>query len=180
MKKIILILSLTSLIVISLKAQSLYSTKSGSITFFSKAPMEDISAKTSEVESKLAPANGQVVFTLLIQGFQFPNQLMEDHFNENYMESSKYPKSTFKGAVTNIQEVNFTREGKYPVKVKGSLTIHGVTKDVETDGTIEIKDGKPIAKTTFNILLKDYNIGGAMIGSKIASSIAITVDCKYE
>lgn len=180
MKKLILLFALVTLTVVTSTSQTLYSTKSGTITFYSKAALEDISAKNTEVESKFAPASGQVVFTLLIQGFKFPNQLMEDHFNENYLESGKYPKSTFKGSVTNIQEVNFGKDGKYPVKVKGSLTIHGVTNDVETDGIIEIKDGKPTAKTTFNILLKDYNIGGSMIGTKIAKTIAITIDCKYE
>lgn len=180
MKKLILLFAMITLITVAATSQNVFSTKSGSITFYSKATMEDISAKNSEVESKLASANGQVVFTLLIQGFKFPNQLMEDHFNENYMESSKFPKSIFKGTITNIQEVNFSKDGKYPVKVKGNLTIHGVSKDIETDGTIEVKDGKPTAKTTFNILLKDYNIGGSMIGTKIAKTIAITVDCKYE
>jgi hypothetical protein len=164
----------------TITAQKLYSTKSGKISFESKASLEDIEAINSEVESKLLPGNGQIVFSLLIRGFQFENQLMEDHFNEDYLESSKYPKATFKGFITNIKEINFTKDGTYPAKVKGSLSIHGVTKEVTSNGTITVSKGTIRAKSTFDIKLKTYNIGGSMIGKKIAETIAITVDCLYK
>lgn len=167
-------------LMISVQAQSIYSTKTGKISFYSNAALEDITAKNSEVESKLSPSSGQIVFMLLIKGFQFENQLMEDHFNENYMESSKYPKSDFKGYITNIKDIDFKTDGTYPAKVKGSLTIHGVTKEVESAGTIEVKGGKPTAKAKFKVALKDYGIGGAMIGKKIAENIEITVNCQYD
>jgi polyisoprenoid-binding protein YceI len=163
----------------SLAAQKIYSTKTGSISFFSSAPLQDIEAKTSEVESKLA-ANGQIVFTLLIKGFQFDNQKMEDDFNEDYMESSKYPKASFKGNITNINQIDFSKDGTYPAQVKGDLTIHGVTKPITADGTIEVKGSKVIARSKFNIAVKDYNIGGALVGKKIANTIAITINCEYE
>jgi polyisoprenoid-binding protein YceI len=167
-------------VVATTNAQKLYSTKSGNISFESKAPLEDIEAKNSEVESKLLPSNGQVVFTLLMKGFQFENQLMEDHFNENYVESSKFPKADFKGFITNVNNVNFSKDGTYPAKVKGNLTIHGVTKEVLTDGTVIVKNGKATANSRFNIKLKDYGIGGGLIGKKIAETITIIVDCQYE
>jgi polyisoprenoid-binding protein YceI len=163
----------------TISAQKILSTKSGKITFFSDAPLEDIEARNSEVESKLLPSNGQVVFTLLVKGFQFENQMMEDHFNENYLESNKFPKADFKGFITNAKEINFTKDGTYPAKVSGDLTLHGVTKKVNTDGTVVVKGGKVSAKSKFNIKLKDYGIGGSMIGSKIAESITINVDCQY-
>jgi hypothetical protein len=163
----------------NLKAQKIYSTKTGRITFFSSTPIQDIEAKTSEVESKLA-SNGQIAFTLLIKGFQFENQKMEDDFNEDYMESTKYPKANFKGNVTNISNINLSKDGTYPAKVRGELTIHGVTKEITSDGTIEVKGAKVIAKSKFNIAVKDFNIGGALIGKKIASALAINVDCEYE
>lgn len=178
MKQIITILAFTTLFS-SMYAQKIYSTKTGKISFFSSAPLEDIEAKTSEVESKFA-SNGQIVFTLLMKGFEFENQLMEDHFNEEYLESSKYPKADFKGNITNISEINLSKDGAYPVKVKGNLTIHGVTKEVASDGTIEVKGSKMTAKSKFNISLKDYNVGGALIGKKIANNIAITINCEYE
>jgi polyisoprenoid-binding protein YceI len=179
MKKL-LIAALTLGLITTANAQKIYSTKTGNISFFSNAPLEDIEARNTEVESKLAPSNGQVVFTLLMKGFQFENQLMEDHFNENYVESSKFPKSDFKGYITNIKEINFSKDGSYPAKVKGSLTIHGITKEVETNGTVDVKGGKVTARTKFNVNLKDYGIGGALVGKKIAENIAITVNCQYE
>ena len=148
----------------TLQAQKLYSTKSGKISFESKAALEDIEAINSEVESKLLSSNGQIVFALLIKGFQFENQTMEDHFNEDYMESSKFPRADFKGSITNIKEINFAKDGTYPTKVKGKLTIHGVTKEVTTEGTITVKSGKAAANSKFDIKLKDYKIGGSMIG----------------
>lgn len=180
MKKLFFLITMTGLIISGLQAQKIYSTKNGKISFFSSAPLEDIEAKNNEVESKLASANGQVVFTLLMKGFQFENQLMEDHFNENYVESSKYPKADFKGFITNIKDINFDKDGTYPAKVKGTLTIHNVPKEVTQDGTITIAGAKATAKTKFTISLKDYNIGGSLIGKKIADKIAITVDCQYE
>ncbi len=180
MKKVLSVLFSVALFAFSASAQKIYSTKSGSVSFFSKAPLEDITAKTSEVESKMAPSNGQVVFMLLIKGFHFKNQLMEDHFNENYMESTKFPKSDFKGVITNIKEINFEKDGSYPATVKGNLTIHGVTKEVQTTGTIDVKNGKVSAKCKFDIKTKEYGITGAYIGTKISETINITVDCQYE
>jgi len=180
MKRLFILIAALAITTTSLQAQKVYSTKTGKISFFSDAPLEDIEAKNSEVESKLASGTGQVVFTLLMKGFQFENQLMQDHFNENYLESSKYPKADFKGFVTNIKDINFSKDGTYPAKVKGTLTIHGVSKEINTDGTITVNGDKATARTKFNISLKDYNIGGALIGKKIADKIAITVDCQYE
>lgn len=180
MKRLIILVAAIALTTTSINAQKLYSTKNGKISFESKAPLEDIEAQTTEVESKLSGSTGQVVFTLLIKGFQFKNQLMEDHFNENYLESSKYPKSDFKGYITNIKDINFSKDGTYPAKAKGNLTIHGVTNEVETAGTITVKGDKVTANTKFKVKLKDYNIGGALIGKKIAEEITVIVDCQYE
>ncbi len=105
---------------------------------------------------------------------------MEEHFNENYIESSKYPKADFKGFITNFKDVNFLKDGTYPTKVQGALTIHGVTRQISTDGTITISGGKATAKTKFTINLKEYNIAGSQIGKKVADKIEITVNCQYE
>src|SRR4051812_30130812 len=165
MKRLLIILVAFSTSFSTVHAQKIYSSKTGKISFFSSAPLQDIEAKTSEVESKLA-SNGQIVFSLLIKGFQFDNQKMEDDFNEDYLESSKFPKAFFKGNITNINEVDFSKDGSYPAKVKGDLTIHGVTKPITADGTIDIKGSKAIVKSKFDIAVKDYNIGGALIGKK--------------
>lgn len=179
MKRLLILITAITLTT-TIDAQKLYSTKSGKISFESKAPLEDIEARNSEVESKLLASNGQIVFNLLIKGFQFENQLMEDHFNENYLESSKYPKADFKGFITNFKDINFEKDGSYPATAKGKLTIHGVTRDVISTGTVVVKGGKVTAKSNFDIKLKDFNIGGSLIGKKIAETISIKVDCQYE
>jgi polyisoprenoid-binding protein YceI len=105
---------------------------------------------------------------------------MEDHFNENYLESSKYPKAEFKGYITNITTVDFSKNGKYPVTVEGNLTIHGVTQKINGSGFITIYSGKPSINGTFKIKIKEYGISGLYIGDKIANEAEITVNCKYE
>ena len=180
MKRLFILVAAIGLASTCLQAQKIYSTKTGKISFFSNAPLEDIEAKTTEVESKLLASTGQVVFTLLMKGFQFENPLMQEHFNENYVESTKYSKADFKGFITNIKDINFTKDGAYPANVNGMLTIHGVTKEVSSTGTISVNAGKVTAKSKFNITLKDYNIGGSLIGKKIANQIEITVECQYE
>ncbi len=96
------------------------------------------------------------------------------------MESTKFPKADFKGNITNISDVNLSKDGTYPAKVKGNLTIHGVTKEITTDGAIEVKGSKVIARSKFDVAVKDFNIGGTLIGKKIANTIAITINCEYE
>lgn len=180
MQRLFMLVAAIGLASTCLQAQKIYSTKTGKISFFSNAPLEDIEAKTSEVESKLLISTGQVVFTLLMKGFQFENPLMQEHFNENYVESTKYPKADFKGFITNIKDINFTKDGTFPANATGMLTIHGVTKEASSTGTISVNAGKVTARSKFIITLKDYNIGGSLIGKKIANQIEITVDCQYE
>jgi polyisoprenoid-binding protein YceI len=106
---------------------------------------------------------------------------MEEHFNENYMESDKFPKSTFKGSISNIKDVNFAKDGTYKVSTAGTLTMHGVSKQVTIPATITIKGGKISASSTFMVLLSDYNIAiPSVVKDKIAKDIKITVNCDYE
>lgn len=156
-----------------------FSTKSGTVKFFSNSPLEKIEAVNSQVTSKLS-TNGQLVFMMLIKGFKFDNSLMEDHFNENYMESSKYKQATFKGTVANIASVNFTKDGSYNDTVNGDLTIHGVTKKIAEKGTVTVKGGKPSINSKFFIKIKEYGIKGEYIGDKIANEVEITVACNLQ
>jgi polyisoprenoid-binding protein YceI len=105
---------------------------------------------------------------------------MEDHFNENYMESSKFSKAEFKGYIKNIKEINFAKDGKYPASFEGNLTIHGVSNNVSTKGFVEITEGKPTISGDFAVKLADYGIKGSYIGDKIASEVKIKVNCKYQ
>lgn len=181
MKKTILFIAIClATTSIAIAQDKLYSTKSGVIKFFSSTGLEKIEGINSQVTSKMSEKSGQIIFLMLIKGFKFDNSLMEDHFNENYMESTKFPKADFKGTITNIATVNFAKDGTYPVNVDGTLTIHGVAKKTSTNGTIEVKAGKVIAKSLFKIKVKDFGIKGEYIGDKIANELEITVTSKFD
>jgi len=161
-------------------AQKIY-TKNGNISFFSKTNMEDIKADNNQVMSVLNTQTGELQFSVLIKSFHFQKALMEEHFNENYLESGKYPKSTFKGTITDVSKVNFTTDGTYPVSVSGDLTMHGVTKKVTTKGKIVVAGGKITGSTVFSVALADYKIEvPKLVENNIAKNIEITVNCLYD
>ena len=180
MNKIITLLLIFVSTSFSLHAQKVFSTKTGQIKFNASSPLEKIEAVNNQVDSKMVDKTGQIVFSALIKSFRFENQLMEDHFNENYLESSKIPKAEFKGYLTNVSTVNFSKDGKYPITVDGTLTIHGVQQKVTATGTMEIAGGKPAITGVFKVKIKDYGITGSYIGGKIANEAEITLNCKYE
>ncbi len=158
-----------------------YFTKNGSISFFSKATLENIKADNNQVLSVLDAQTGLIQFSALNNAFHFPKALMEEHFNADYMESAKYPKSTFAGKIDDLSKVNFTKDGTYAVTVSGDLNIHGVKKAVTAPATITIKGGKPSATSTFNVLVADYNISiPKMFQDNISKTIQIKVSCNYE
>lgn len=180
MRKILVILLLLTLMHSRINAQT-YFTKNGSISFFSKTSFQDIQADNNQAISVINIQTGAIQFSLLNTGFHFPKAKMEEDFNENYMESDKYPKSSFKGTITDISKVNFAKDGNYAVNIKGDLMIHGVTKNVTTQGTIIIKSGNISANAAFNVLVKDYKINiPTIVNNKIAESIRVTVNCNYE
>jgi len=176
------ILSALCLITISYNAtaQKIY-TKNGNISFFSKTNMEDIKADNNQVMSVLNTQTGELQFSVLIKSFQFQKALMEEHFNENYLESGKYPKATFKGTIADIRKVNLTADGTYPVSVSGDLTMHGVTNKVTTKGKIVVTGGKITGNTIFSVALADYKIEvPKLVENNIAKNIEITVNCLYD
>jgi hypothetical protein len=179
MKKIKLIISgLFLLLSFTVCAQGKFYTKSGKISFFSSTPMEDISAINKSVVSLLDTKTGDLQFAALMKGFEFKKALMQEHFNKDYVESSKYPKAEFKGQITNNSEIKYTTDGTYTAKVKGKLTLHGITKDIETTGNITVKDGKLTLGSSFNVLVADYKIAiEKSYIDNIAKSIKVTVDC---
>lgn len=180
-KKNLIALTALVLLATAADAQDRYFTKTGKIEFTSKAPLEDIEAKNKTVTAVLDKKTGALQFSLQMKGFEFEKALMQEHFNENYVESSKYPKAEFKGNVVNNSAVNYSKDGTYNVNVKGKLTLHGVTKDVEAPGTIKVNGGKIDATSTFNIQLSDYNISiPSVVKDKISNNIKITVDTKLE
>ncbi len=157
-----------------------YITKNGYIGFFSHTPVEDIKADNNQVASVLDISTGEIVFQVLIKSFRFEKALMEEHFNENYMESEKYPRATFTGKITNLSAVRLSSAGVYEVEVEGDLTIHGATKKVKAKGTIEVAKETIAASSKFSIDPEDYNINiPNVVRNKIAKTIEITVNMKY-
>jgi polyisoprenoid-binding protein YceI len=162
-------------------SQDKFYTKTGKIDFYSKAPLEDIEAKNKTVTAVVDSKSGAIQFQVQIKGFEFEKKMMQEHFNSDYMESDKYPKGEFKGSITNNSEINYTKDGTYTAKVKGKLTIHGVTKDVETTGTLKVNGGNIDASSTFNVLLSDYNIKiPAVVKDKVSNKVKIVVSCLLE
>lgn len=167
-------MALTLLSFQSLSAQKTFGTRNGQIIF--QSPTDpDVKAINNEVSSRLSD-NGSLSFSLLIKSFRFKMAEMQDHFNTEYLHSNQYPRGDFKGTITNIKSVNFTRDGNYPVDVAGDLTLHGATKKVSTKGSITIKDGKPLAKASFSITVKDFGIKAEDVTEKVT----ITVNCQYQ
>ena len=177
-----LILFVTLVLTVSVSfGQGKFYTKTGKVSFISKAPLEEIEGKNKTVTAVVDSKTGAMQFAIQMKGFEFEKQLMQQHFNENYVESDKYPKAEFKGTISNNSTINYSKDGSYPAKVKGKLTIHGVTKDVETTGTVKINGGKIDANSTFNVLISDYNIKiPAVVKDKVSNTIKITVDCDLE
>ncbi len=157
-----------------------YMTKNGFIGFYSHTPMEDIKADNNQVVGVLDISTGEMVFQALIKSFHFDRALMEEHFNENYMESEKFPKSLFKGKITNLASVDFSKTGTYDVTVEGDLTIRDVTNKISTKGTIEVVNGGINANSKFNIVPEDYKITiPGVVRDKFDKSMAVTVTMKY-
>jgi len=179
-KKSIVVILINYMFICSTSAQT-YFTRNGRITFFSKAPVENIEAKNNEVAGFLDAKKGELAFVALIKSFKFKKALMEEHFNENYMQSNTFPKANFKGTITDVHDINLAKDGTYTVTVKGDLTIHGVTKSIQVPATISVSQGKINANSKFNVKVKDYNIKiPRAVVNNIAETISITVDCKYE
>ncbi|MFT3845750.1 MAG: YceI family protein [Lacibacter sp.] len=180
-KKIALVILLVTVFQFS-RAQELQLTRNGQISFFSSTPVEDIRAVNNEVSSVLNTKTGTLQFVVLIKGFQFKKAAMQEHFNnENYMNSTLYPKAEFKGSMIDLSKINFSKEGNYPVTVEGNLTMHGVTNKIKTTGSVQVKAGKISAASKFNIKLQDYKISvPSIVSAKIADTIEITVSCNYD
>jgi polyisoprenoid-binding protein YceI len=171
MKRLILVL-LTVLTYTTTMAQ-LFSTSSGNVSFYSHTPVEDIRAENL---SALAVLNtkGEVAFVINNTSFEFPNKLMQEHFNEKYMESDKFPISTFKGKV--VEPINFAKDGEYQVTTTGKLLIHGVETDRTINGQIIVKDGKIYIKSNFMVKVADHNITiPKLVFAKIAEEIEVSI-----
>jgi polyisoprenoid-binding protein YceI len=162
-------------------AQEKMFTKTGKISFYSKTPIENIEAHNKATISVLDKTSGQIDFSVLMKGFEFEKALMQEHFNENYVESDRFPKANFKGRLTDISKLNFAKDGKYVLPVTGKLTIHGETKEVNVNGIFIVEGGKLLAQCAFTIDPADYKINiPGVVKDKIAKAIQINVNLAYD
>ncbi|MEZ4944031.1 MAG: YceI family protein [Cyclobacteriaceae bacterium] len=181
MKAILILLCSITLTAAHLQAQSMYFTRNGKVSFFSKTPMENIDAVNNEVFSVIDFQKGEIAFAILIKSFRFERALMEEHFNENYMESTKFPKATFNGKINNTDKINLKQNGTYPVQITGDMTIHGVTKKITAEGKMTIDDNGISALSNFLLKVKDFDIAiPSLVAEKIADTVEVTVDCQYK
>jgi hypothetical protein len=156
----------------------LYSTRAGFVGFYSKTALEDIKGENNQVYAIIDAGKKNLAFAALLKGFSFPKELMQEHFNENYVESDKYPKASFSGAYTG--DVTLGTDGVYKVMVKGNLTLHNVTKTIETPATIEVKGGHLVGAAEFKVKPEDFNITiPSVVRDKIDKemTVKVNIDC---
>lgn len=180
MKKLLLI-GLMVITITAAQAQDKYYTRDGFISFFSHTDVEDIDAKNNKVASVLDMATGQLEFAVLMKAFEFKKALMQQHFNENYVESDKFPKAQFKGKIVDVSKVDLKKDGEYPVQIAGELTIRGITKPLQTNATLVVKNGLPQGLAEFKVKPADYDIQiPSLVRANIAEEILVKVDVPYQ
>lgn len=160
-------------------AQSRYMTREGKVSFYSDTPLEKIEGHNSKAAGVFETAGGNFQTIVLMKAFMFEKDLMQQHFNENYVESDKFPKATFKGVIDNLSEVDFGKDGEYAVSVSGKMDLHGVTRDVKAKGKLKV-DGTTITATSeFLLNPEDYDIKiPKLVRDKIAKEVKVVVDMK--
>lgn len=158
--------------------QELYQTTSAEIEFYSEAPIEDIQAASNNGISVINLDTGAIAFQVKINTFQFRKALMQEHFNENYMESEKFPKASFKGQMQNL---DISTNEKQEIVLKGNLTIHGVTKEIEIPASFQLKNNQIKLTTIFNVACKDHDIKiPKLLWKNIAETIQIQLNANYQ
>lgn len=172
MKRIIFI-SLLVLFVRSGHAQNIFICNEAGISFFSSAPIEDIKASTDKGFFAFNANTKDVYFKVPVNTFQFRKSLMQQHFNDTFLETDKYPYAEFKGKI--MEEIDPAAEGTHPVHVEGSLTLHGVTRPYKVPGVLAIRGAKITATAEFKIELANHQIE---IPSFLFKNIAESVDVK--
>lgn len=160
-----------------------YFTKTGKINFdaTSATSPEKVTGINRSVTCVVDVKTGNMQFAALMKSFEFERALMQEHFNENYVESEKFPKAEFKGTITDNVSVDYTKDGTHTVKVKGKLTMHGETRDVETTGKIIIQGGKINTAADFAVELADYKVSiPGLVADKVSKTAKIIVNCSLE
>lgn len=160
-------------------AQDRFITRQGFISFYSHTPVEDIEAVNNQVLSIVDLNSGAVAVSLLMKSFQFEKALMQEHFNENYVESDKYPKANFQGKIKNLPEILSGDNGV--AMISGDLTIHGITRPITMEGKLEVTDESVRFEGSFMVTVADYDIKiPSIVARNIAKEVKVTCILDHE
>lgn len=155
-----------------------YVSKNIKLSLYSSTPLEDIRAATDKCTGLIIKESREIAFQVPVKSFEFDRKLMQEHFNENYMESDRYPYAKFKGVLD--QQIDWTKDGVYNVTVTGMLTVHGVDKKRTVPGKISISNGQIEVSTEFKVACVDHGIKiPKLVFTKIAEQINIKVSGKF-
>ena len=187
MKKLTIFLSSAALlfsIAASSQSSDKYISSKSHIKFFSTTPVEDIEANNYASVSTINPKTGDVVFSVPMQSFEFEKAMMQKHFNnEHFLETNIYPKSKLKGKITNLDEIDFSKEGKYSANFEGEITIKDKTHPLKETGTVTVSGNNLNVDATFNLTLADFGITfdeGEKVSTKVAKEVEVTVSSEYK
>ncbi|HZV70124.1 MAG TPA: YceI family protein [Saprospiraceae bacterium] len=153
-----------------------YFSKTGHIHFLSEAPIETIEADNNNGYVIFDAGTGRFEFSVLIKGFTFKKALMQEHFNENYMESDNYPKATYMGTIVDWPNIHLINDHVYQVNVDGQLTLHGITKPFKCKAALTMKSTGVSASAAFDIVIADYNIDiPKVVRDNISKVVKVTI-----
>ena len=153
------------------------------IKFFSHTSVEDIEANNNAAVGTLDPATGDVVFSIPMQGFEFEKSLMQKHFNSSkFLDTKAFPKAKLKAKITNLSEIDFSKDGTYDAVFEGDLNIKGETNHISAKGTVTVAGGKVTANSKFNVTLADYKITfvKGKPSTNVAKTVEVTVVAEFE
>lgn len=154
-------------------AQILFGTSAGQVSFYSDTPLETIEALNIKTGCIINTTSRELAVQMRITDFDFPNKLMQEHFNENYLESEKFPMASFKGKIK--EDVDLSKSGTYSVTADGTMTMHGVSKPVAVKGTINTSGNEMKVDFKFQVKTEEYKIEvPSLVVTKIAEVIDVT------
>jgi len=164
---------------VSAFGQGKFIAKNAYISFYSSTPMEDILGETNEAVTILNSDNGEIVFQSIMTTFHFKRALMEEHFNENYMESTKFPKAKFSGKIEGFNK-DMLKAPVANIKITGQFNVHGVEKKITVTGTLGMENGKLVGSSKFKVVPEDYGIAiPSLVRDKIGKEMEVTVKAEY-
>lgn len=154
--------------------------RSGTVTFFSEAPLENIEATNYQALGALDMEASTVAVSILMKGFRFEKALMEEHFNENYVESDQFPKATFKGNLS-VDPAQFQKDGTFSALATGEVMLHGITRPLKTQVDFVVSENQLSAKTSFVLKVADFDIKiPTAVIRNIAEEVEVTASFQFK